>query len=80
MAPREVRQPEVAGRLATLALALVLAAPVARDAVSLVLSAAFLAEFLTDGALPALDALDRLVEHLAGEIDAGEAARRRIER
>jgi pimeloyl-ACP methyl ester carboxylesterase len=52
-----VRQPEVAGRLGALALALVLAAPVARDVVSLALSAAFLAEFLTDGALPALDAL-----------------------
>jgi pimeloyl-ACP methyl ester carboxylesterase len=52
-----VRQPEVAGRLALLALALVLAAPVARAAVSLVLAAAFLAEFLTDGARPALSAL-----------------------
>jgi pimeloyl-ACP methyl ester carboxylesterase len=52
-----VRQPEVAGRLAALALALVLAAPVARDAVSLLRSAAFLAEFLTDGALPALSAV-----------------------
>src|SRR3989449_2935992 len=57
VAPREVRQPEVARRLAALALALVLAAPVTRDAVSLVLSAAFLVEFLSDGALPALDAL-----------------------
>jgi len=52
-----VRQPEVAGRLAALAFALVLAAPVAPGAVSLVLSAAFLTEFLTDGALPALDAV-----------------------
>jgi pimeloyl-ACP methyl ester carboxylesterase len=52
-----VRQPEVATRLAALALALVLAAPVARDVVSLVVSAAFLAEFLTDGARPALTAL-----------------------
>ncbi|HEY3100556.1 MAG TPA: alpha/beta hydrolase [Methylomirabilota bacterium] len=52
-----MRQPEVAGRLAALALALVLAAPVARDAVSLLRSAAFLAEFLTDGALPALSAV-----------------------
>jgi pimeloyl-ACP methyl ester carboxylesterase len=52
-----VRQPEVAGRLAALALALVLAAPVAAAVVSLVLSAAFLVEFLTDGALPALDPL-----------------------
>jgi pimeloyl-ACP methyl ester carboxylesterase len=52
-----VRQPEVAGRLAALAFALVLAAPVAPAGVSLVLSAAFLTEFLTDGALPALDAV-----------------------
>jgi pimeloyl-ACP methyl ester carboxylesterase len=52
-----VRQPEVAGRLTALALALLLAAPVARDAVSLVRSAAFLAEFLTDGAMPVLSAL-----------------------
>ena len=52
-----MRQSEVARRLAALALALVLAAPVTRDAVSLVLSAAFLVEFLSDGALPALDAL-----------------------
>jgi pimeloyl-ACP methyl ester carboxylesterase len=52
-----VRQPEVASRLAALALALVLVAPVGRDAVSLLLSAAFLTEFLSDGALPALDAL-----------------------
>jgi pimeloyl-ACP methyl ester carboxylesterase len=49
-----VRQPEVAGRLAALALALILAAPVVPAVFSLVLSAAFLAEFLTDGALPAL--------------------------
>ena len=52
-----MRQPEVARRLAALALALVLAAPVARDAVSLAIEAAFLVEFLTDGALPVLDAL-----------------------
>jgi pimeloyl-ACP methyl ester carboxylesterase len=52
-----VRQPEVASRLAALALALILVAPVARDAASLLLSAAFLAEFLSDGALPALQAL-----------------------
>jgi len=52
-----VRQPEVARRLAALALALVLAAPAAHDAASLVVSAAFLVEFLSDGALPALDAL-----------------------
>ena len=52
-----MRQPEVAGRLAALALALVLAAPVAPPVASLVLSAAFLAEFLTDGALPALSAI-----------------------
>ena len=49
-----MRQPEVAGRLAALALALILAAPVVPAVFSLVLSAAFLAEFLTDGALPAL--------------------------
>jgi pimeloyl-ACP methyl ester carboxylesterase len=52
-----VRQPEVATRLAALALALVLAIPVASNVASLVVSAAFLAEFLTDGALPALTAL-----------------------
>ena len=49
-----MRQPEVAGRLAALGLALVLAAPVAVAVVSLALSAGFLVEFLTDGALPAL--------------------------
>jgi len=71
-----VRQPEVAGRLATLALALVLAAPVARDAVSLVLSAAFLAEFLTDGALPALEALTPVPvrESLAPSVDRWRGA------
>jgi pimeloyl-ACP methyl ester carboxylesterase len=52
-----VRQPEVAGRLALLALALLLVAPVARSVVSLGLAAAFLAEFLSDGALPALSAV-----------------------
>ena len=52
-----MRQPEVAAPLAALALALVLAAPVARDTVSLVRSAAFLTEFLTNGALPALSAM-----------------------
>lgn len=52
-----MHQPEVARRLALLALAFVLAAPVARAAVSLVAAAAFLAEFLTDGAWPALGAL-----------------------
>jgi pimeloyl-ACP methyl ester carboxylesterase len=52
-----VRQPEVAGRLAALALAFVLAAPVAPPVVSLVVSAAFLTEFLTDGTLPVLRAV-----------------------
>ena len=71
-----MRQPEVAGRLATLALALVLAAPVARDAISLVLSAAFLAEFLTDGALPTLDALTPVPvrESLAPSLDRWRGA------
>jgi pimeloyl-ACP methyl ester carboxylesterase len=52
-----VRQPEVARRLPALALALVLAAPVARDVVSLALSGAFLIEFLTGGSVRMLTAV-----------------------
>jgi pimeloyl-ACP methyl ester carboxylesterase len=52
-----VRQPEVAGALAALLVALVLVAPVVSGGASLVLLAAFLAEFLTDGAVPALSVL-----------------------
>jgi len=49
MAPREVRQPEIV-RLLSLLLAVLLVAPVARTAGDLALSAAFLVEFLSDGA------------------------------
>jgi pimeloyl-ACP methyl ester carboxylesterase len=52
-----VRQPQVAAGLLTLAAAFVLAAPVVLAARALVLSAAFLTEFLTDGHVPALTAL-----------------------
>jgi pimeloyl-ACP methyl ester carboxylesterase len=52
-----VRQPEVARRLALLAAALLLAAPVAVSARALVVAAAFLLEFLSDGARPALTLL-----------------------
>jgi pimeloyl-ACP methyl ester carboxylesterase len=52
-----VRQPEVAGPLAALLLALVLVAPVASGLASLVLVGAFLAEFLSDGTIPVLTAL-----------------------
>jgi len=52
-----VRQPQVAVGLLTLAAALVLAAPVVLNAHALVVSAAFLAEFLSDGAVPALTRL-----------------------
>lgn len=60
-----MRQPEVASHLLALALAVVLVAPVARDAASLLLSAAFLAQFLSEGALPALDALTPAPTHRA---------------
>jgi pimeloyl-ACP methyl ester carboxylesterase len=52
-----VRQPQVAARLLTLAAALVLAAPVVLAVRTLVLSIAFLLEFVTDGAVPALTTL-----------------------
>jgi pimeloyl-ACP methyl ester carboxylesterase len=52
-----VRQPQVAVSLLTLAAALVLAAPVVQAARALVLSAAFLLEFLTDGGVAALTTL-----------------------
>ena len=52
-----MRQPEVAGLLATLAAALLLAAPAFLGARALVVAAAFLLEFLTAGAVPALTAL-----------------------
>ena len=62
-----MRQPEVASRLTALALALVLVAPVASAAASLLLSAGFLAEFLSDGALPALSTLTPApTRHAAG--------------
>jgi pimeloyl-ACP methyl ester carboxylesterase len=62
MAPREVRQPEVA-RLGHLLLALVLVLPVVRGASRVVLASAFLAEF-TAGGWPVLSALTaRPVEH-----------------
>jgi pimeloyl-ACP methyl ester carboxylesterase len=52
-----VRQPQVAVGLLTLAAAFALASPVVLAARALVLSAAFLAEFLSDGAIPALTTL-----------------------
>lgn len=52
-----MRQPQVASPLLTLAAALVVAAPVLHAGRALVLSAAFLAEFLTDGRVAALSAL-----------------------
>jgi pimeloyl-ACP methyl ester carboxylesterase len=53
-----VRQPQVAARLLTLAAAFVVVAPVVfGGARALVLSAAFLLEFLSDGGVPALTAL-----------------------
>jgi pimeloyl-ACP methyl ester carboxylesterase len=64
-----VRQPQVAARLLTLAAGLVLAAPVVPAVRSLVLSVAFLAEFLTDGGVRVLTALTPAP--LAGPLDAG---------
>ena len=52
-----MRQPQVAGRLLTVVAALVLVAPVVVAVRALVVSVAFLAEFLTDGALPVLTTL-----------------------
>ena len=52
-----MRQPQVAAGLLALAAALVLAAPVVLAARTLILSAAFLAEFLSDGAVPCLTTL-----------------------
>jgi pimeloyl-ACP methyl ester carboxylesterase len=52
-----VRQPQVAVGLLGLAAALALAAPVVLNAYALVVSAAFLVEFLSDGAVPALTTL-----------------------
>jgi pimeloyl-ACP methyl ester carboxylesterase len=64
-----VRQPQVAAALLTLIAALVLAAPVAVAGRGLVVSAAFLAEFLTDGDVPALTTLT--ATPLAEPLDAG---------
>jgi pimeloyl-ACP methyl ester carboxylesterase len=64
-----VRQPQVAAALLTLAAALVLAAPVVLAVRALVLSVAFLVEFLTDGAVPALATLTP--PPLAGAANAG---------
>jgi pimeloyl-ACP methyl ester carboxylesterase len=64
-----VRQPQVAAALLALAAALVLAAPVAVAARALVLSAAFLTEFLTDGDVPALTTLT--APPVAEALDAG---------
>jgi len=64
-----VRQPQVAAALLTLAAALVLATPVVLAARTLVVSAAFLAEFLTDGDLPALSRLT--AAPLVDAVDAG---------
>ena len=52
-----MRQPQVAARLLTLAVALVVVAPVVFGGRALVLSAAFLVEFLSDGGVPALTAI-----------------------
>ena len=64
-----MRQPQVAAALLTLAAALVLATPVVLAARALVVSAAFLAEFLTDGRVPALTRLT--APPVAGALDAG---------
>ena len=64
-----MRQPEVAARLTALAAALVLAAPVAQAARALLVSVAFLTEFLGDGTVPTLTALTP--EPRAGSLDAG---------
>jgi pimeloyl-ACP methyl ester carboxylesterase len=64
-----VRQPQVAVSLLTLAAALFVAAPVVLTARALVLSVAFLVEFLTDGDVAALTALTPAP--LAGTLDAG---------
>lgn len=63
-----MRQPQVATRLATLAVALVLATPVALAVRALVVALLFLPEFLSDGALRTLTALTP--EPLAGALDA----------
>jgi pimeloyl-ACP methyl ester carboxylesterase len=63
-----VRQPQVAGSLLTLATALLLAAPVVLTVRALVLSAAFLVEFLTDGRAAALTTLTPAPR--AGALDA----------
>jgi pimeloyl-ACP methyl ester carboxylesterase len=63
-----VRQPQVAARLLTFVAALVLAAPVVVATRALVLSVAFLLEFLSDGAVPALTTLTP--PPLAGALDA----------
>lgn len=62
-----MRQPQVAPSLTTLVAALVLAAPVALAARALGVALAFLLEFLSDGAVPALTALTP--EPLAGVLD-----------
>src|SRR5207248_6365625 len=56
VAPREVRQPEVA-RLAALFLALLLVAPAARDGHAMLVAGAFLLEFLSQSRLAPLSAL-----------------------
>jgi pimeloyl-ACP methyl ester carboxylesterase len=63
-----VRQPQVAARLLTFVAALVLVAPVVLGARALVLSVAFLVEFLSDGAVPALTTLTP--PPLASAVDA----------
>ena len=64
-----MRQPQVAVPLLTFAAALVLAAPVVLAARALVLSVAFLLDFLTDGAVPALTTLTP--PPLTSALDAG---------
>jgi hypothetical protein len=66
-----VRQPQVAGSLLTLATALLLAAPVVLTVRALVLSAAFLVEFLTDGHAAA----DGIPGVLAGQVKPDQLER-----
>ena len=63
-----MRQPQVAARLTALPAALVLAAPVVLAARALLVSAAFLAEFLSEGSLSTLTALTP--EPLVSSLDA----------
>jgi pimeloyl-ACP methyl ester carboxylesterase len=64
-----VRQPQVAAALLTVTAALALAAPVVVAARALVLSAAFVVEFVSDGEVPALTTVT--AAPLSGTLDGG---------